>query len=452
MVCQTRVEPDLFSHEAVPRSVSGSDRLRQSPSRRKRPSFVAVVFSFLTFVSWPAPSCAQQTPVVDSAGVTITRNATSTAYSNEEAGFAKWRVESEPALVIGMVDGPEEYLLQAPQRALLLRDGTTVIQNSLRGLFEIRYFSADGGHLATVGRWGQGPWEFHYAAGLHWLPGDSILVIGQDQRFAVFGPRGEPVREGSLGLRPQPRMLNTFLLDPEHAGVERFPFSVPKVSGQDRQRWAYSIHDLEDGTTVDLGEWQGEIVDWEHHGSSVSNFPQPFTPMVGRAGGAGVFWVGQSDRPEIQGFDANGKLRVLLQLDREPQPVTRADERRFREVMVSQVQWDPPEQLASRARTMEFPEMKPYFGFLEVDRLGNLWIQRYEPPWTEGHQYWDIYDPEGRRIAEATVPEAALGLEVRHPLFSRSNILDIGEDFLVAALRDELGVRYVAKFRIVKEN
>jgi hypothetical protein len=69
-----------------------------------------------------------------------------------------WRVEQEPAVIIGNDVGPEPYLLYGVETALLLPGGGVMVVSW--GTHDLRYFSADGEHLRTVGGRGQGPGEF----------------------------------------------------------------------------------------------------------------------------------------------------------------------------------------------------------------------------------------------------------------------------------------------------
>lgn len=59
-----------------------------------------------------APAKAQSVQRWDSAGVTVVQHPTF-----DPDRVALWRIEPEPELVIGMVDGPEEYLLMNPLAA-----------------------------------------------------------------------------------------------------------------------------------------------------------------------------------------------------------------------------------------------------------------------------------------------------------------------------------------------
>ena len=101
-----------------------------------------------------------------------------------------------PSVSLGSIEGGNGDLFVNVLLGTQLSDGTLVIRNSNRGIFELRYFHPHGEHLATASRWGQGPYGVQVPAGAFRTGGDSILVVGRDGRYAVFGPRGERVRDG----------------------------------------------------------------------------------------------------------------------------------------------------------------------------------------------------------------------------------------------------------------
>jgi len=160
-----------------------------------------------------------------------------------------YMVEADPDLVIGSVTGSAEYLLTNPVYSRALDDGTIVIVDANRAHFEIRYYDADGRHLTTASRLGQGPCEFRHAMGFEVFGGDSVLVVGRDRRYAVFGPRGACGREGRLEGLPQTYPLPERVVDDTHLG-----FRAPVRTGEGtrpgvvRLRWAVGIYDMESGS------------------------------------------------------------------------------------------------------------------------------------------------------------------------------------------------------------
>ena len=164
--------------------------------------------------------------------------------------------------------------------------------------------------------------------------------------------------------------------------------------------------------------------------------------------------MGDGAEDEIVGYGVEDGTRVVtIASPFEPRRVTRGDRSRTREVLAdvgegaSQTRW------ARYAREAEFPERMPYFGALEVDRAGNLWVQEYEPFWADGAQRWAVFAPNGEQLAYVSVPAAALPFCARRLRASctvLTDIFEIGDDYLLVAQSDEWGVRYLRQYPIVK--
>lgn len=138
-----------------------------------------------------APDGTDGTPpavaVRDSAGIEIVES-TAPIW----AGGTPWSVGAEPEVSIGVVDGPAEYQLSAVSSAVRLPDGRILVAEGGSG--ELRYYGADGEHLRSVGREGEGPGEFSSVAGLA-LVGDIFFVYDRDlARFSLLDLDVERVR------------------------------------------------------------------------------------------------------------------------------------------------------------------------------------------------------------------------------------------------------------------
>jgi hypothetical protein len=68
---------------------------------------------------------------------------------------------------------------------------------------------------------------------------------------------------------------------------------------------------------------------------------------------------------------------------------------------------------------------------MRVDRVGMLWVEDCSPPGTDSTT-WSIFDQEGRWLSDLTVPEGW-------------QILDIGSEYILVLVRDELDVERVRK-------
>ena len=81
---------------------------------------------------------------------------------------------------------------------------------------------------------------------------------------------------------------------------------------------------------------------------------------------------------------------------------------------------------------MPLVDSYPAFEEIVTDLAGYLWVREYRmfDMFGEGDVVWTVFDPEGR--IEGLV-ETPVGLEV----------FEIGEDYVLGVVEDELGVEYV---------
>ena len=132
----------------------------------------------------PPPTAGAGSSVRDSAGIPVVENAA--PVWDEGSG---WYLGEVPLLDIGRLDGPDETQFFQVSSGTRLSDGSFVLGSF--GSHDLRRFTADGEHLWTVGREGEGPGEF---AGLTQLvagPGDTLLTYDfRQRRFSRFAPDG----------------------------------------------------------------------------------------------------------------------------------------------------------------------------------------------------------------------------------------------------------------------
>ena len=99
-----------------------------------------------------------------------------------------------------------------------------------------------------------------------------------------------------------------------------------------------------------------------------------------------------------------------------------------------------------------FPDSMPRFHRFMVDRVGNLWVPRYEPIWSTEDRDWRVYDSEGVWLTTVTMPfELLADCERRREKDTcLMSVLEIGEDYMLIDHRDDLGVTRVRKYRLIK--
>lgn len=366
----------------------------------------------------------------------------------EAPSQARWRVEPSPEVSIGTVEGPEEYVLVNVIDATVLRDGTVVLALFHGNFFRLRYFDESGTFVTSAGRWGEGPFEFTRGfLSLDALPGDSLMIISDGYRYSIFGPRGEGVRSGRLSLPTGSMPLG--LVDRHHVALQDPRTRRSATPGLTRYGWSFSVFDIATETVAPVGvlpDTRGAL------GERGVLLRLPFEPQPYWSASHGRLWFGHSGRARIEGYDPSDGSRLNIQLDRPPRAVTAQTERQWKEFDLARA---PNEELRrafeGHHRGLDFPETFPRFQGIEVDGSGNVWVLRYEPPWSEAAYVWDVFDPQGDRLATATAPFEVLGSRLRTSRSFLGPLLEIGDDYMLVKDTGPFDVVQVSKHRLVKE-
>lgn len=355
-----------------------------------------------------------RTLVRDSAGVRIVENA-----RPPDGSRLDWRLGPAPLVSIGQLDGEEPYLFERVFGATMLTDGRIVIGDD--GPKELRVFDRGGVHLATWGGQGEGPGEFGPGQlwGMATLPGDSILVWEYlYPELTVFGPDGEFARR-FIPERSRwdywDRRSHLWPLDVTRNGLI--------LAGQD------DVHaDPADVEVWDAGGGlRGSL------GAHPGREPVMFGRSVRRRAWGDLFIVSSNRRYELRAFARDGSLARIVRMDHALRVPTDAHVEAQIHERVSRIVETVDERARRRKelRAMPVAEHLPAFAAVRDDRLDHLWVYEYEAPGEEmPGTIFTVFDPEGRVLGFFELPE-------------RMGILEIGEDYILARVRDELGVDYV---------
>jgi hypothetical protein len=346
--------------------------------------------------------------ISDSAGIRIV---TSNAGVREGQGL---RIDTVPIVRIGSDEnGPYQFTIV--RRGLLLDDGVIAVAELATN--EVRFFDADGRHLRSLGRKGNGPGEFEYIASFLNYPGDSLVVYDQMlRRSTIIATRDVGYRvvrtqaQGNLDafgvfasgqlalynpgsfrrdLKPglQWDTTDIVLVDPADGAsrvITRLPSRQLYYEPGDRRRLAPTHRAIQAGTED------------------------------------GFYWA-TSDRSEIGFYDAEGNLRRILRRPVEPGAVTSAQVERWIEANLEDVRRFEGEAAIARYR----PDLErayigdrvPLFERAFVDRNGGLWLGESVWPEIEGvPRRWSLFDPEGRFLGELNTPPNLGILDVRDDL------------------------------------
>lgn len=88
---------------------------------------------------------------------------------------AEVHLSGEPTLSVGALDGPNEYLFADINAGALLADGSVVVSD--RQHFRVQLFSAEGAHLWSRGREGEGPGEFQYVQIAEGCASEESIIV-----------------------------------------------------------------------------------------------------------------------------------------------------------------------------------------------------------------------------------------------------------------------------------
>lgn len=376
--------------------------------------------------------------VRDSAGIEIVENLGPIWGAGEG-----WTVSPEPNLLLGAVasDDPA-FEFSRIAGATRLSDGRIVVVEGLTA--EIRWFDAEGRHLATRGGRGGGPAEFNAAFSLHRLPGDTILVEDRPRiRHVLFGPdmefaRAETLDQAGLaetGQRAECADMtlpdrSLLLCRPEPGG------RPAEQSGHFRSysRFVRLSWDLTSESRMGL---YGGLEQWGvDMGDGRTRFEiHPFHARTATAAGGDPLRVATALNPEysVEIWTPDGRLERIVRRPGAERMPTAQDRTEVRERFAQRV---PDEVIRNRfLAEMDEPDTVPPIRRLTLGPGGDLWILRDTQSAPERVAVHDVFNAQGRFLGEVHLPEGTF-------------ILEVGEDYLLGLRMDEMGVPFVELYRL----
>lgn len=370
--------------------------------------------------------------VRDSAGITIVEN---TGDGTVWAGGEAWVMSERPLLDIGTLEGDEAYQLFQVSDAVRLPDGRVVVANN--GSSELRFFDANGRHLLSTGRKGEGPGEFQ-GLGAVVLVRDSIAAYDWNlRRVSIFGLDGTFAR--SFGLQfpsgsPQP--VGTFA-DGRWLCSTNMVFGPGEVSEVRRDTAAYYVFG-NDGTLEDS---LFATPSWEYYVKGTDRMVMarslPFGRGLAAATFADGFWAGVTDRYELRRYAPDGTLELVMRKAHTDQPVTDSDIEAYKADALEGIDNDNfRRQTEQMFQEMPIAGTMPAFSSITVDEQGDLWVSEYTAPRTPMRS-WTVFDPDGRMLGALDLP-------------ADLRVFQIGRDFVLGVWRDDMDVEHVRVYRLVR--
>ncbi len=344
----------------------------------------------------------------------------------------------EPLARIGIVDGPLEYVFGNVTGAVRLEDGSVVVADEQSR--NVRRYDANGQHLWTSGRQGDGPGEYQGLRLLRNCAGAGITVFDWIlRRITELDPEGNVVDTRALnsaGVNPYG--------EPACSADDRLVFMPwPEDRGRDRTvgesyRWLVSLrHALGNSVTILRSGIPGTE---RTRYSEISDGPADWgRTMVYAAVNTGV-WYGTADDYELEHLDWTGRATRITRWAGPSLEVTRDRMDSYRDNYWL-ARYDDPDARRDFERESwpdirdRLPERFPAYEALLALPDGGIWVKAH--PWRAPGEELHLLEANGAWLRRLTLPGGSV-------------LLDAGRDWVLLLQRDELDVPTVAVYELVE--
>ncbi len=380
--------------------------------------------------------------VQDSAGVRIVENTTPLWQEGEG-----WHLSLEPVVDIGGGDAEENQLFRVAG-ATRLSDGRIVIANG--GSMELKFYAPNGVHIFNAGGTGGGPGEFQSLGWFYRLGGDSLIVHDfRQRRTSILDANGAFGRSFQLQattdmLRPAPAGAfqdGTFLV--REGGFAIGARGPTRIERPEEEVFRY---DASGAVLHTLGSYPGiEFVIAPSGGVRpngervIGRSPQHFGRSTAFFVHGDHLYVGDNATYEVKVYSLDGELDLLIRKQHAHVAVTQDDIEALRSETLARMRTDEVRRRvrqALRERPAAAATMPAFAPEIQIDEVGNLWVQQYNRP-KDKVPRWTVFDQDGVLLGSLTFPVA----------FSP---LDIGPDYILGVWRDADDVEHVRMYELVK--
>lgn len=380
---------------------------------------------------------APSTSVRDSAGIEIVES-TRPLWSDSDA----WRVESAPVLDLSASgSGPnhEFFRVRGMRR---LSDGSLAVANG--GSNEIRLYSADGSHLASLGGEGDGPGEFRAIVGLD-NAGDSLIVLDARGRVTFFAPDrallgtfSVPLPSGAIAeSNAVAHLANGEIVVETRV---RFMFGYEGESAMLRQPGGLFRVDPAVASADSIGVTAGNEV-FMHLNSGGGTFAG--IPLFGRDAfvttHAGRILLGDAVDMQVEEFTADGVPARILRIPGYPLELSADVFEREREARLQENPDEMPPMILEFYQDLPVPDRRPAYADVKVDPTGSIWLRPFlAPNEGEGPETWQVLGPGGAWLGGVEIP-------------ADFSVMEIGMDFVLGVYRDDLDVEHPRVFGLHRD-
>lgn len=360
----------------------------------------------------------------DSAGISIT-----TVSGLAGAELPAWPLSDEPLVTIGGDADEEAHQLHQLSGATRLADGRIAVANG--GSHEIRFFAADGRHLATTGGKGGGPGEFEMLGWIGRFAGDSLLAYDwTTRRLTAYGPAGDPAGSTTLAFQAGLRSPEAVGALDDGQVVARPGFDRQFGQGERRDTLPVLLYRRDGGQADTLGVWPGTERFFLRTPQMAAHRGVGFGRDVFVAAGGSRIVVGASDQHQVTLHDATGAVERIVRVagEAEPVPATAVEEWR-NTIRESFERLPPPLSTGLDASAVPARTTYPAFAGLAVDPAGGYWVRDYPRAYTDPAR-WTVFAADGTPLARVTLPDGA-------------ELLEVGADHVLTRSRDAQDVERI---------
>lgn len=330
---------------------------------------------------------------------------------------------------IGTLDGPPPTLFSSIPGGRILDDGTLVLVD--RDSREVRIFTVAGQFVRSHGRQGEGPGEYEFIIGVGRCAGTGFTVFDIGWAMSHYDEAGEFIREEATRLEDGSMPYN--LACDRRGRLAVVNWDLDLLSGGPTLGFHTASARLriiqpDRGASLDLGERIGS----ERFGRPSGSGPHPAgrSTKFGFAGSELI--VSDGSFFGFERWDTAGRLSEIVRISDVPPPD--ADS-----LMAEYLEWslartsdeDGRRSWRQEVSEMVGPEQAAYFSDLFVSD-GHVLLRGLN---VGGEGRWFMFELDG-------TPAGYL------PLSPGAQLLDFRDGFLLASVKDEMGVQSAVLYEV----
>jgi hypothetical protein len=389
------------------------------------------------------------------------------------------QVGGAPTISIGVVEGDPNYEFMDVVGVTRRKSGSIVVAD--RGITSIRFYDEKGRFIRRVSRNGEGPGELRMLGDFMPLADGFLVTDWRLRRILLFNEQGKyikslrdpvsPVIEADGYLKGYPYFSwwleasvppYIVLRRTYHGATYAVRYQPERVY---RDTITYFLARIPAGEAAPL-----ELTDTlayalsQPRAAKIRRTPSGtplqvaynihFTASSEAAVGIDRIYVADSDSFIIRAYDLSGRALHTIHEDRPLSPVTATDLEAGKQRLAGNSVDENGKRFASAETqrwvnwyysNMPLPKTKPTRSRLLVDGNQNLWVQDYtmapyggrslliNNPVGDDGRWWTVFDRDGAKLGRIELP---VGFRVT----------EIGRDYLLGVLRDDLDVQTIVMY------